>query len=155
MNIQLLDDRILVKPLTTLHQDSPIFIPATAEGRSASDPGNANDTFIGEVVATGPGDRLLHLECAQCKAERRVLADRADGRLRRRTAAFRPCSCGAQNWLHVGESRVPTQVKVGDKVVFPRRPNTAAGDWDGILIDGERYLEFNEEQSALAVLESA
>jgi hypothetical protein len=43
-------------------------------------------------------------------------------------------------------------VQVGDRVVFPRRPSSPGGEFS-VKIDGEMYMMFNEEQSALAVID--
>jgi hypothetical protein len=43
--------------------------------------------------------------------------------------------------------------KVGDRVLFPRRPNTPGGEFS-VMIEGEKYMMFNEEQSAFAVIEA-
>ena len=44
-------------------------------------------------------------------------------------------------------------VKVGDRVIYPRRPSAPGGS-DLVIIDGVGYVMFNEEQSALAVIEA-
>jgi hypothetical protein len=151
MNIQLFSDFLLVKPITTYNHGGRILIPDTIAHKHAHNPGDWSDTFIGVVVATGPGDRLLHLKCGHCGHETKRLADRATLRTAKNRHAFRVCPCGKQDWAVIGESRMPMETKVGDRVVFARRPNTP-GDVDGILIEGERYLLFNEEQSALMVI---
>jgi co-chaperonin GroES (HSP10) len=151
MNFQPLNDLLLVKPITTYNHGGRIFIPDTIEHRHSHKPGDWSDTFVGVVVATGPGDKLLHLKCGHCGHETKRLADRATLREKRGLHAFRACRCGKRDWAVIGESRMPMETKVGDKVVFARRPNTP-GDIDGILIEGQRYLLFNEEQSALMVI---
>ena len=151
MNFQPLGDLILVKPLSEYNNYKGLLIIPDGDTKHASRPGDWKNCFIGEVVATGPGDKLLHLKCGHCGHETTRLADRATLRAKAGRHAFRACDCGNHDWAVLKETRMPMETKVGDKVVFPRRPNTP-GDIDGILIEGERYLLFNEEQSALMVI---
>ncbi len=43
--------------------------------------------------------------------------------------------------------------KVGDRVLFPRRPSSPGGEFS-VQIEGEMYILMHEEQSAFAVVEA-
>lgn len=149
---QPLGDLILVRPLPW--RDGLIEIPEIIEGKHSHQPGDYQDSFVGEVVAVGPGDRLLHARCVTCGAEKALLACRAGGHPPSwRSASFGACECGRRKWEFVTESRAPMECKVGDRVIYPRRPSAPGGGSD-IEIDGERFLIFHEEQSAFAILET-
>lgn len=51
-----------------------------------------------------------------------------------------------------GTHRHPMLTKIGDRVVYPRRPSSPGGEFS-VKIDGEMYLIFNEQQNAFAVIE--
>jgi len=138
-----LGDLILVKPDPLPGQVGSIVIAETTQNPGHR-PGHYADTFTGTVVAVGPGDRIFLLRCRQCGADcRRIETARR----------FRCRACGgALEYTGDPPDYHPMQTKVGDRVAFPRRPN-APGGADLIQIDGEGYVTFNEEQSALAVIE--
>jgi co-chaperonin GroES (HSP10) len=50
-------------------------------------------------------------------------------------------------------TRLPMLTKVGDRVVYPRRPTMTSGEAD-VMIDGEMLMLFHEEQSSFAVIEA-
>jgi hypothetical protein len=147
--LRLLDDMILAKPLDTY--SAVLFLPR-CDAIRADRPGDSGDTFLAEVVAVGPGDRLIHGKCRSCGAEKRFL-------LNRRNSGFGECgACGSREWEQTGESRVPMHTAPGDVILVPRRPTSRNGvEVNGdcaLMLDGERYLLFNEEQFALAKVEA-
>jgi co-chaperonin GroES (HSP10) len=158
MNFRPLRDLILVKPDPSQDKtDSGIVIPQGVIPDSER-PGEAlesyRDSFIGTVVAVGPGDRVPPFnweKCWKCKKPR--VACYLD--------YFR-CGCGdfmaseiakqAADWAAQGE-RYPMYIQRGDRVIYPRRPNSPGGDCD-VHIDGELYVMFHEQQSGFALLEA-
>jgi hypothetical protein len=143
--LRLLNDLIAVKPLEMSYKS--LVLPQVDTTR-ADRPGDPDDTFLATVVATGPGDKLLHGKCRQCGAATKMIL--RSGSLK----SFQTCSCGSTQFELTGESRMPMHTKIGDTVLVPRRPNGPAGiDERGncaVEIDGERYLLIHEEQAALA-----
>ncbi len=124
MNFRPLRDLILVKPDPEPEKIGILFIPQGALPQGHQ-PGPWGECFLGTVVATGPGDKFIERGRKDGSVNRRLI--NADGSLR------------------------PLLTKVGDRVVFPRRPSAPGGDPD-IIIDGEMYLIFHEEQFAYAVV---
>lgn len=129
--IRLLRDLILVRPDPAPESLGRIVIPqgALPQGHLPHD-GNERATFTGTVVAVGPGDTIR---------ERLV-----HGQIKR-------------TLIHKDGSPAPMHTKVGDRVVYPRRPSSPAGTDEGtgecgVYLEGERYLLFHEEQSAYAII---
>jgi co-chaperonin GroES (HSP10) len=137
--------------LSAIH-DGLIEIPETIEGKHSHQPGDFQDSFIGEVVAVGPGDRRVHGNCLVCGAAKLLIVSQWRG-IGRGHGGFGLCGiCGGVAWRITGESRAPMECKVGDRVIYARRPSAPGGDSD-IEIDGERFIIFHEEQWAFALLE--
>ena len=151
IGFQPLGDLILVREVSTIH-DGLIQVPESVEGKYSHQPGDYQDGFIGEVVAVGPGDRLLYAQCRGCHGIQSRVLDRYR-RKQGHFGGFGACpSCQTSDWELVGESRLAMQCQVGDRVIYPRRPSSPGGDSD-IKINGERFLMFHEEQWAFALLE--
>lgn len=159
LNFTPLNDMIVVKPDPEEKKTASglLFLP-DGSMPGGHKPGSYRDTFVGAVVAVGRGDRHVQFEKLKCSAcgSHRYYEPRLDGWV---------CNCAEPDGFVSSEEvdkwnkgRYPMEVKVGDRVVYPRRPNSPAGTHEGngetgIVIDGEKYLIFNEEQSALAVIE--
>src|SRR5208337_2015584 len=94
-----LGDLIVVRPASTIH-DGLIEVPEIVEGKHSHQPGDPEDSFIGEVVAVGPGDRLLHGKCTACGAENTLLLCRAGVSSHEswKGASFGACECGNTEW---------------------------------------------------------
>lgn len=148
-NLRLLGDMILVRPDPAPDKLGSIFAPqgSLPQGHQPSaNPatfmgveqrtGSARDTFIGTVVACGPGDRFHE------------------------KIRHRPGTGGhevVRTLINQDGSRRPMKTKLGDRVVYPRRPNSPVGTDEGtgesaIYLDGEKYLLFHESQFALAIV---
>lgn len=130
-HIRLLGDRVLVKPDPAPTSVGSILVPdgALPQGHLPGD-GRERETFVGTVVAVGPGDKFHE---------------------RRRGFEIH------RTLIHRDGSRAPMHVRVGDRVLYPRRPPSERGTDEGtgdcgIYLDGERYLLFHEEQAALAII---
>lgn len=131
-----------------------LILPQTAESLRLHQPGEGADLFVGVVVATGRGDRLVTATCQACGTSRRKLLDRMG---ERRTGhghgrGLGLCSCGVADWRILGTEYQPMVTKVGDVVLCPRRPSSPGGEFS-LSIAGETYTAFFEEQSALAILD--
>jgi len=141
---------LLVKPDLMDDKLGSIYTP---EGslQAGDKPGDYLDSFIGTVAATGPGDTIETLECKDCHARRKnVLRQKFSGS-RATLKGASPCECGSHEYKVVRRGHVKMQVKTGDRVVFPRRPNSPGGEFS-LIVDGEKYIMLHEEQSAYAVL---
>lgn len=150
-NFTPLRDLILVLPDAPPDKVGSIFIPGQAK-QYGDQPGRSEDGFTGTVVAVGPGDRhtpLLSIKCPVCAKPWKYVA----------ICDASHCECSPMKWLdqtHVNAwdaSRYPMQTKVGDRVVYPRRPTTPGGT-ELTMIDGVGYLMFAEEQFAYAIIEA-
>lgn len=129
MNFVPLKDMILVKPDQVADRIGSIFVPQGSI-QGPDQPGDPRDTAFGTVVAIGPGDRLFE----------KVVQDSGKSMRTVRTLINRD------------GSPAPMLTKVGDRVVFPRRPASPGGEFS-VTIEGETYMMFNEEQNCLAVIE--
>lgn len=149
MNFTPLHDMILVKPDPVPEKIGSIHVPQGAI-KASDQPGNFHDTGIGSVVAIGLGDKRKQFETTCCP-DCHVIWEFDPG------LDVYLCDCEgrwvasavAEEW---NRSRHPMLVQVGDRVVFPRRPSSPGGEFS-VKIDGEMYMMFNEEQSALAVID--
>lgn len=150
MNFQPLYDMVLVKPDAEPEKIGSILIPEIAQSR-ADEPGSSRDTYTGTVVAAGPGDRhkpFASLKCPNCHQKRHYGL---------RTDAWY-CDCPglaitateAAEW---DRGRHPMELKVGDRVVFPRRASMPGGEFS-VRIDGEMYVMFHEQQFGFGVIEA-
>ena len=158
-NFTPLGDLILVKPDPEPEKIDSIFV-ATGYQPQGHKAGRGDECFAGTVVAVGPGDRhkpFASLTCPACRSKRFFEVE-MDSYL---------CECPkgaiprdlAERW---DAGRYPMLTKVGDRVIFPRRPSSpvgtdprfSAGGDSGLRIDGELYLLFHEEQSCFAVIEA-
>lgn len=144
MNFTPLHDMILVKPDQVADKIGSIFVPQGSI-QGPDQPGNYHDTGIGTVVAIGPGDRHKAVDRMRC----RVCHQRFTSDARCKCYESPITAESVDKW---NEGRYPMLVQVGDRVVFPRRPASPGGEFS-LKIDGETYMMFNEQQSALAVLE--
>lgn len=173
-NFRPLRDLILVKPDPRPEKIGSLFVPGAAlpQGHEPSQHpatflgveklvGETTDGFTGIVVAVGPGDRhkpVGSFRCSQCGQKHLPFVREAKlgGEL---------YSCGCLTWgpaavARWNAGRYPMEIKVGDRVVYRRRPpspvetDPGTGKCD-LVVDGVEYLLFNESQSALAVLEPA
>lgn len=146
-SLRLLRDMILVRPL--LPRTGLVIVPDTTEGRTAFEAGEYRDSFEGIVIATGPGDVLLHGKCDGCGNERDLIPFERLG-TEHSGSSFGLCRrCGGVRWTLVSQGRTVLNTKVGDRILCPRRAGAE------VVLDGERYLCFHEEQHALAILEEA
>jgi len=175
MNFRPLNDMILVKPDLMDEKIGSIYIPQGAL-KAGDQPGDYEDSFIGTVVATGPGDQTATLRCTSCGRERTILVVKS---LKRRSApaahpdesedgeqvapsggpgyraiSVRSCRCGKSETTFVRQGHAPMQTKVGDRVIFPRRPNSPGGEYS-LVLDGEKYIMMHEEQFAFGILGAA
>ena len=154
-NFTPLGDLILVLPDAPPDQVGSIFIPETANTDRGHRPGRAEDTFTGTVVAVGPGDRhrpFGSFHCSKCFQKHEY--DAYDNAWKCKCHEFNFYSAAtaheARDW---NAGRHEMHVKVGDRVIYPRRPNVPGG-CELTMIDGVGYVMFNEQQSALAVIDS-
>jgi co-chaperonin GroES (HSP10) len=108
---------------------------------------------IGEVVAVGPGDKLLKLKCGACGQWRVFIpgvrwAESHDGE-RPVSKAPLPCRCGSSKigstWVH---GRADMHLQVGDKIVYSRAPA------NNVMIEGQEYVFLHEAQHIEGVLEN-
>jgi co-chaperonin GroES (HSP10) len=149
MNFTPLHDMILVKPDQVKDKIGSIFVPQGSI-QGPDQPGDSRDTGIGTVVAIGPGDKHKLVERMRCTTCRKMYQFDA-------LSDSYTCACPhgyvseeyAALW---NAGRYPMLIEVGDRVVFPRRPASAGGEFS-CMIEGETYMMFNEEQNCLAVLE--
>ncbi len=148
---------ILVKPDQAADKIGSVYVPqGSIQGPDR--PGDSRDTGIGTVVAIGPGDKHKEFDFDKCWW---CNGPRAHDRTAIPVTTY-TCRCGtftwsqlldmAAEWMDEGE-RHPMCTKVGDRVVFPRRPSSPGGEFS-CVIEGETYMMFNEEQSCLAVIEA-
>ncbi len=128
MNFQPLRDMILVKPDPPADKDGSVWIPRGAV-KPGHEPGPSRECFTGTVVAVGQGDRV----------NEKVVPDGLGQRTVRRL-------------IYADGSPAPMLTKVGDRVVYPRRPSMPGGEFS-ITIDGEMYVMFHEQQFAFAVID--
>ncbi len=120
-------------------------------------PGDSRETFTGTVVAVGPGDR--HKPWTSIKSNRCKVCDKPWKYSGGLDAYF--CGCtGHQRQMKSGSAvwqwnrgRHRMETKVGDRVVYPRRPSAPGGS-DLVKIDGIGYAMFHEEQHAYAIVEA-
>jgi len=172
MNFKPLGDMILVKPDLIDDKIGSIFIPQGIL-KAGDQPGDWEDGFIGTVVATGPGDQLVVLECTRCRkhrtrmvvktmrrsgvsAKRDESVDGEDVAPQSRGSMFAGitvgrCACGETRSTLVAQGHAEMQTKVGDRVVFPRRPTSPGGEFN-ITLEGVKYIMLHEQQFALAVI---
>lgn len=143
--------------------------------------GDPRDTFTGTVVAIGPGDKhtpAASLHCSVCHQKRTYdpvidyyVCDCRDqwvgapatedpekpGFFNMPKRVFNKGPMFAEEVAEWDAGRYPMLTKVGDRVAFPRRPSGPVGcDIEtgncNLTIEGEDYLLFHEEQSALAII---
>lgn len=148
-------DCVLVRPIDDPTAPRSPIIPSathmTKDGRWRSDRAKGNQ--YGEVVAVGPGDKLLVMYCRACfdgDSGCRVdpFATRLEG------ASSRTCrNCGGPLTLGANGDgtamidRAEMHVKVGDVIIFPRVPANE------IEVNGESMVFLREIQHVLAVVE--
>lgn len=162
LNFRPLHDMILVKPDHLDDKIGSIFVPMGAL-KAGDKPGDYHDSFVGTVMAIGPGDRHKPMEAMRCRAchKKRNYDACTDSwqcgcaghgaSYRMRAFNVGPIYPGDSDKWNAGRYLMVT--KVGDRVLFPRRPNTPGGEFS-VMIEGEKYMMFNEEQSAFAVIEA-
>ncbi len=168
-NFRPLRDMILVLPDNAPDMVGLIVIPQGALPQGQQ-PGDYRDTFMGTVVAVGPGDKhtpAASLKCRVCGEKRtyRAIDDMLvcacapeDPLEEHRTRPFHEGPIRAEDAARWDRARYPMYTKVGDRVAFPRRPSSPngidpeSGNCD-LYIDGVGYLLFHEEQSAYAIIE--
>ncbi len=140
MNFHPLKDFVLVLPDPEVEKEGSIYIPTgtVSPGHKA---GPSSHGFIGTVVAIGPGDKLFEWYCWYCNAVKHTTKRGAP-----------KCKCGLMMELS-DTKRHPMLVKVGDRVIYPRRASAPGVFEELTVIDGVGYALFNEEQNALAILE--
>ncbi len=181
-NFRPLRDMILVKPDNAPDMVGSIVVPQGALPQGQQ-PGDYRDTFMGTVVAVGPGDRHIPFESLKCRAcgKKRTYDCVMDtfrcacpeepfqfSRMRHnpKTNCYerfpvREFNVGRVDWREIvawNAGHYPMYTKVGDRVAFPRRPSSPNGiDPEtgncDIYIDGMGYLLFHEEQNCLAIIE--
>lgn len=99
---------------------------------------------IGEVVAAGPGDKLLAMECSDCCRPANRLATANN---------FKCEECGGdlsfEHPLHPMEDiyRAPMHVSPGDRIMYWKRPSNEQ------VINDETFQLIHEEQDILGVIE--
>jgi hypothetical protein len=167
INFTPLRDMILVRPDPKATHEGLIYFPdgAVQAGHEAGKSSEGyRDDFIGTVVAIGPGDKKLPFNWKRCWkcGQKRVHQVRTAAVTAFRTLVSSTCRCGkvsgaslkktADEWNAQGD-RYPMLTKVGDRVVYPRRPTLTNADCD-VLIDGELFVMMHEEQNAFAVIEA-
>ena len=132
-NLNLMGDLVLVKP-EQQEFEGRIYIPPSARPERG-------EMLHGEVVACGPGDRLIPILCLNCTEERYLML----GKL------LPSCHCSCPDWRILRgekEGRRALGVKVGDKVLYWRSPANQ------VTLQGIQYELIHEEQSVVAVLEA-
>jgi len=148
VNFRPLGDMVLVKPDLPTHVGS-IEIPETARS-SAHQPGDYHDSYTGTVVAVGPGDRhkpIGSFYCSHC--HQKHVWDPVWELFRCGCPRASLTKTAATKW---NKGRFPMLVKLGDRVVYPRRPSMPGGEF-GVKIGGQMYLMFHEEQFGMGILE--
>lgn len=144
---------ILVKPDAIDDKIGLIHIP---EGilKSGEKPGDYMEGFIGTIVATGPGDPLLTLKCGECGTHRKRIVQSSFGGTRTVYKGMGKCGhCQSSAYTVTHRGHAAMETKIGDRVVFPRRPSSPGGEYS-VDLEGEKYILMHEEQSAMAVLEA-
>lgn len=141
--VQPTGDFVLIKPLPNPLEK--LWLPETV--RRGMSP-----LKRGRVVAAGPGDKLLTLQCRACNAVRTRIAalewlhsDHLRGPVQLGRCA---CGCGSCEVVSADE-RTEMQTRPGDEVLYWRAP---AND---VRINGEEYVFLHEEQHIVAVLEAS
>jgi len=153
MDFRPLGDMLLVKPDAIDDKVGSIHIPQGIL-ESGEKPGDYREGFVGTVVAIGPGDDMLILRCQACRRARFSIVRSKFGRTRALYRSPSPCECGSKEYDIVNQGFAPMETKVGDRVIFPRRPNSPGGEFS-VELEGEKYIMLHEEQMALGVLEAS
>jgi co-chaperonin GroES (HSP10) len=146
MQLTPLYDMLLVKPDPEPDTIGSIAIPQGVL-KAGHEPGDSQDCFTGVIVAAGPGDQVVELECRACGVRR---SQRITARFKREISVG-TCVCGESRAEIISQSRMPMDVQVGDRIAFPRRPTAPGGNCD-VYLEGERYLMFHAEQFAFGVM---
>jgi co-chaperonin GroES (HSP10) len=169
--IRLLSDRCLIRDLGDPERVGSIIIPEVAREKVMHEWGLLR---IGEVVATGPGDRFIELGWDDYSGVRRKLITMRCGctahpalnmwgedifgrkpgkRYRFDIVEYRmvelpdgvPCPrCDGSGRVPI---TIPPQCRPGERVLYSRRREAE------VYLEGVRYSLLNSEQSILAVLE--
>lgn len=162
-----LKDLLIVKPLE--QKWGVVFMAETAEGLTVHegariDDSDAHDAFLGVVVATGRGDRVAKIRCKACGADSQRIIDKLGGgrpgvagKGFGKCGAYLPlhaCRCDSREFEVTGYDYLPFETKRGDVIVMPRRPTAPGGEFE-LVLDGEKYVAFFEEQFAYSVVEAA
>ncbi len=115
--------------------------------------GKPAELRMGNVIATGPGDRLLEVVCADCGTTRVLNVEHKA----QCYANMQKCYCGSTGkckacgsvWItaQAVDFRRTMEVKPGDTVFYWRVP---AND---VMIDSSPYVFIHEEQHIEAVIE--
>lgn len=146
-DIQPLGDCVLVRRVDGKEHAGLIVIP-----QGLRNP--ARGLRVGEVVAVGPGDKLLKIKCGLCGLWREFIPgvrykESHNGEHPVPRAPL-PCRvCGSSNieatWTH---GRADMNLKAGDQIVYSRTPA------NNVVIDGQEYVFLHEAQHIDAVLEA-
>jgi hypothetical protein len=166
MNIdfQPLNDMVLVKPDPAQDKIGSIIVPEMAKTYGHQE-GPSEDCFIGTVVAVGPGDKHkpFHLViCPDCGSrptfiprlnyfECGCMVPVAVEVVRPPMQAFARRQYTLDQANEWNEGRYAMELKLGDRVAYPRRPSAPGGEYH-VDIDGERYQLFHEQQFGFAIV---
>ncbi len=146
--VRCLGDFVLVRPFPPADLIINPGVKMTQDKRWRQDRDKGNRT--GEVIAVGPGDKMVELMCNDCCKFwwRAVHADSTKIRL-----ACDVCGGDKITMLAYGDMsfaqvyRADMDVQVGDIVVFPQVPANE------IEINGEKLVFLHQECHVLAVIE--
>lgn len=168
-NIRLLGDQVLVRCLGTANMQGTIHIPMSAQEARKIHQDGEDYLHRGEVLAVGPGDRLVYFWCDNCGTQEQRLVDRlwktADSVTQvSKVPKCRFCGFGTHtlhDFNHTERtaaltSRAPLGCKVGDVILYERRRDAMLKStrFPSLGLEDEMLLILHDEQHVLAVLES-
>jgi co-chaperonin GroES (HSP10) len=140
--IRLLSDRCLIRDLGDPERVGSIIIPEVAREKVMHEWGTLR---IGEVVATGPGDRFIELGWDDYSGVRRKLITRKCHWCE--IVSYTKITCPRCLGAHRIPVTILPQCRPGERVLYSRRREAE------VYIGGERFSLLNSEQSVIAVLE--
>lgn len=166
-NLRLLGDQVIVKCLGTADRQGSIWIPLSAQEFRKIHQSGGDYLHRGEVLATGPGDKLVCFVCRDrdCRTATYRLADRlwkTSDKVTQVAANPKCRRCQGDTTRHQREGypekkRAEMPVKVGDIVLYERRREAILQPqrFPSLDLEDENLIILLAEQHILAVLEPA
>ena len=171
-DVRLLGDQCIVRCLGTADKQGSIHIPETAQDGRKIHRSGGDYIHRGEVLATGPGDKLVRFFCGDCRAITHRLADRIWKTADAVTDVARTpkCSnCGSKTGtlrdvdlprrqsgeIPAATKRAPMPVKPGDIILYERRRDAVLQiqRFPSLELENDELVILLAEMHILAVLE--